>query len=129
MSAPGKLPGSAYEPADARPGVVAATAAALAAFIAVGIAVAFLLRHFEAARPAASSLAPVATFQNGVAQRTSVERTWMDYDPEVAAHLDEYAWVDRRAGTVRVPIERAIDMLCAEHAPRPAAKDGPKANE
>ncbi len=31
--------------------------------------------------------------------------------------LNSYAWVDQKAGTVRVPIDRAIDMLAAKGLP------------
>jgi hypothetical protein len=31
--------------------------------------------------------------------------------------LNSYAWVDKSAGTVRVPIDRAIDMLAAKGLP------------
>jgi hypothetical protein len=38
------------------------------------------------------------------------------------AALHEYAWVDREAGVVRIPIERAIEVLSARGLPaRPAA--------
>jgi hypothetical protein len=33
------------------------------------------------------------------------------------AELHSYAWIDRRAGTVRIPIERAMDMLLARGLP------------
>jgi hypothetical protein len=31
--------------------------------------------------------------------------------------LNSYAWVDKQAGIVRVPIDRAIDMLAAKGLP------------
>ena len=39
------------------------------------------------------------------------------------AVLDQYGWVDRQAGTVRVPIARAIDLLAERGIP---AGKGPK---
>lgn len=33
-----------------------------------------------------------------------------------SALLDGYAWVDREHGTVRIPIERAIELLAERHA-------------
>lgn len=33
--------------------------------------------------------------------------------------LDNYAWVDKSAGVVRIPIGRAIDLLAARAAPVP----------
>jgi len=38
--------------------------------------------------------------------------------------LDEYAWVDKNAGVVRIPIERAIDVLAERGLPHRAAAPG-----
>ena len=32
------------------------------------------------------------------------------------AHLHSYAWVDRKAGAVRIPIERAMELVAKEAA-------------
>jgi len=32
------------------------------------------------------------------------------------SQLNDYAWVDRQAGTVRIPIEQAMDILAARRA-------------
>jgi hypothetical protein len=40
------------------------------------------------------------------------------------AELSEYGWVDRNAGTVRIPIEQAKELLLQRGLPsRPAASD------
>ncbi len=36
------------------------------------------------------------------------------YKQEQNQRLDSYGWVDRKAGTIHVPIERAMDMLVQE---------------
>jgi hypothetical protein len=47
------------------------------------------------------------------------------------AVLDHYAWVDQNAGVVRIPIERAIDVLAEKGLPYreagQAVEPGPKA--
>ena len=46
--------------------------------------------------------------------------------------LEEYAWVDKNAGVVRIPIERAIDVLAARglpHRATPPAGTAPEAHE
>lgn len=44
-----------------------------------------------------------------------------------AAALSAYAWVDRDAGVVRIPIERAIEVLAARGLPaRPVAPKEPR---
>jgi hypothetical protein len=46
------------------------------------------------------------------------------------AELTEYGWVDRNAGTVRIPIEQAKDLLLRRGLPsRPAASEGPAGTE
>lgn len=40
---------------------------------------------------------------------------------EEAARLEKYAWVDRPAGVVRIPIERAIEVLAERGLPSRAA--------
>jgi hypothetical protein len=34
-----------------------------------------------------------------------------------ADNLDHYAWVDKSAGVVRIPVQRAIDLLAAKSRP------------
>lgn len=46
------------------------------------------------------------------------------------AELSEYGWVDRNAGTVRIPIEQAKELLLQRGLPsRPAASEGPTGTE
>ena len=54
-----------------------------------------------------------------------------DLHKEEARYPDHYAWVDRNAGVVRIPVERAIDILAARGLPHreaaPAEAGGGKA--
>jgi hypothetical protein len=43
---------------------------------------------------------------------------------EEAKLLDHYAWVDKNAGTVRVPVSRAIELLAEKGLPHRAAAAG-----
>lgn len=43
---------------------------------------------------------------------------------EEAKLLDHYAWVDKNAGTVRVPVSRAIELLAEKSLPHRAAVPG-----
>ena len=38
--------------------------------------------------------------------------------------LNSYAWIDRSAGTVRIPIDRAIDLLAERAATQDVATSG-----
>jgi hypothetical protein len=45
---------------------------------------------------------------------------------EEAKLLDHYAWIDKNAGTVRIPVSRAIELLAERGLPhRPAPADAP----
>lgn len=41
------------------------------------------------------------------------------------SHLTGYAWVDRDAGVVRIPLQRAMELEAAAHAGRQAAGETP----
>jgi hypothetical protein len=113
------LPRPRYEPRDAEPRVIAATAAVLAAVIATCIAVG-VFAYGSGRRAAQSRSGAAGLFQNGVHQETSVEETWNDM-ARARSNLSGYAWVDRKAGVVRIPIERAIDLVCSGQTSAPEA--------
>ena len=60
------------------------------------------------ARAAAAAAAPA---------ELSVRRPASDLRREEERLLDHYEWVDKNAGIVRMPIERAIDVLAAKGLP------------
>jgi hypothetical protein len=39
------------------------------------------------------------------------------YHREKSAQLTSYAWIDRHQGTVRIPIDRAMDIVAQRRAP------------
>ena len=50
--------------------------------------------------------------------KTPVERKALLTDKLAKEHADaiNYAWVDQKAGTVRLPIDRAIELTVRDHA-------------
>ena len=58
-------------------------------------------------------------------EKTDIEAAWTSVDPNATTAPDGYGWIDRRAGIVRVPIERAIDLVCAEEAGKTAKGHAP----
>jgi hypothetical protein len=97
---------------DARPAVAAVLAGSLAAIVAACVLAGLLVAGRRANRGA--PFAPQESlFQNSPAERTDVERAWESIDAGRAG-VDGYSWADRRAGIVRIPIGRAIDLVCAE---------------
>jgi hypothetical protein len=116
MSGPESLPTPDYETGDAKSWVIAITAASLVAIIGLCISVAALL-HLKVEREDSPHARPGATelFQNGPEAKTSIEMSWAEVDSSVRRHLDGYEWIDRRAGIVRIPIGRAMDLVAEEH--------------
>jgi hypothetical protein len=53
------------------------------------------------------------------------ERKLKDLHDEDAKALTSYAWIDKNKGTVRVPIERAMELTVAELANKKPAPAGP----
>jgi len=108
-----------YEPQDAHPRVLGGLGAALALLVALGLGAAAVF--LRADRPAAEGAPEATAFPAGARYQTSVEASWTAYERDTRAHLDGYGWVDRSAGVVRVPIERAIDLITAPPRTGPAA--------
>lgn len=97
-------------------GVLVATVAF--SLLCIGVATLLLRAREQALHPGARwpdrHLNPPHTVQ-GVRQHL-----FRDYDEAYLLHeaqrraLDHYQWVDRKAGTVTIPIERAYELLLSE---------------
>jgi hypothetical protein len=114
--ATGSRPG--HEDSDASPGVVGLIACSIAALVAAGLLMGW--GFVAAGRGAASRPRVSSPFQDGPQARTGVAQAWADCERDTRLHLAGYGWIDRSAGVVRIPIDRAIDLICAE-APKSAA--------
>jgi hypothetical protein len=112
----------AHEDSDARPRFVALIAGALAALVAAG----FLMGwgFVEAGKGVPSQPRVSSPFQDGPEARTDVNRAWAECERDAHSHLSGYGWVDRPAGIVRIPIDRAIELVCAAEARKSAAPVG-----
>ena len=64
---------------------------------------------------------PEGIFQHGAQETTDIDRSWDTVNGSGGTVPVTYAWIDRRAGIVQIPIERAIDLVCAEQKPEPVA--------
>jgi len=91
------------------------------AFLAVGTFLVFVLvvgifRYFYDTDKTAEALR-----QGVIPPEPRIEVAPYEQLQQLRAHedhvLNSYAWVDKSAGTVRVPIDRAIDMLAAKGLP------------
>jgi hypothetical protein len=102
--------------------VAAAGLAVLVAFLAAVAAMWPLVEHY--ARREAERSAPASPLAAAGPQRPPEPRLQADPTADLAAlraseeaRLHGYAWVDRAAGRVRIPIERAMALLAEDGRP------------
>jgi hypothetical protein len=113
------LPRPDAEAREASPRVVAMLAVLLVFLVALGLAGARLALSLSNPPMKLASHGDDELFQHGAQASTDIERSWQDIDRASSLGADGYAWVDRSAGIVQIPISRAIDLVCAgQHAVR-----------
>lgn len=124
--------GAGHELRDVHAAPVALSALALAALCAAVFVAMFVLFTLYAGREARRTTAPsplAGTYgmkepPEPRLQTSPIEDLKMLRARDDAA-LHHYAWVDREAGVVRIPIERAIELLAQRGLPtRGAAPEG-----
>ena len=114
-----------YEPTDANVRLIGVFLVALVlSCAAAALAVHWMLEAFTGGAPRAGAEARVAPRELPPAPRLESQprqelREWLARE---GALLRGYAWVDREAGVVRIPIERAMEILTQEGLP---ARDEP----
>lgn len=70
-----------------------------------------------------TSSAPASPFEDtrqlplGPQLQVNPREDWLKFHEEQVQSLETYAWENRSAGTVRVPIERAMDLLVQKGLP------------
>lgn len=104
-----------HEVADIKAWFVACIAAGLAGVIAMIAVGAFALLHaFHAERAPGAPLAP-APNRDVVQLQSDPARDLAALRAQKHALLEEYRWLDKGAGTVRIPIEQAMRLI-AKHS-------------
>jgi hypothetical protein len=109
-----------FEPRDVPPRGV--SFAILALFVGVGLSaalVAGLLMLFpqERERPAPTALETAPLAPPDPRLETSPGGDRLALEKAARDRLTGYAWADRRAGRVRIPIDRAVDILAEQGWP------------
>jgi hypothetical protein len=97
-----------------------------------------LFRYFsktEAEPNPASPFAETRQLPSGPQLQVNPREDWLKFHAAQQQALESYAWENRQTGTVRVPIERAMDLLlekgvpvAGEKTPAAAGKTAPKDN-
>ncbi len=113
--------------------------------VAMGLALTFtlvlcwgLFRYFSATEAElipASPFAETRQLPSGPQLQVNPREDWLKFHAAQQQALESYAWEDREAGTVRVPIERAMELLlekgvpvAGENTAGAAGKRAPKGN-
>ena len=116
--------GVRYEREDISPKPVVAAVASLTVFTLVFTGIAWLVFQGLAAREAANSPPRSPLAERYAATQPPEPRLQADPKADLVAlrtaearELSKLAWVDKAAGTVQVPIERAMEMLLAKGLP------------
>jgi len=126
--------GSGHEVSDINPKRVAMVGLALATVIALALLVTYGLFHYfysgeTRTRPLPSPLS--YSREPTPEPRLSVEpgEELKTLRSEEDAMLKSYGWIDRDKGVVRIPIDRAIEILAERGLPVRAAKGAPAADQ
>jgi len=105
-------PAEKHERTDASPRLIGLIAAAVALGLGGSLLAAWCILA-AGSRTGARPLGKTGLFAHGPQERTSLEEEWPKIAEENREHLATYGWIDRSAGIVRIPIERAMDRLAA----------------
>jgi uncharacterized iron-regulated membrane protein len=95
-------------------GLVIFGVALFVSLVVVLVMAARLFRHFAAVQslgPPASPFANMRALPPQPRLQVDPRRDLQRWKDEQKAILNSYGWVERSAGTVRIPIDRAMDLL------------------
>lgn len=107
-----------HEVGDARPMLVVYCALGLffIIFSIMGIA-AWLLQELRPKHSQQPVTQYQLNFRHAPYAETSIARDWVKIDQETKQRLETYHWVDRKAGVVAIPVERAMQIIGTEGLP------------
>ncbi|HEX3730011.1 MAG TPA: hypothetical protein VHV47_09410 [Opitutaceae bacterium] len=115
-------PETTWEKQDASPRGVLALGLSLAAFVVVSLLAGWALAARWGGKSGTSQLGALGAFTAGPGYRTSVQQDWTAVEAAARARLTGYGWVDRRAGIVRIPVERAMELMAASGSEQGGAR-------
>lgn len=116
---------SGYERSDARVGPLALSAVALFALVALAMfGMAKLFRALDRSEPAPRHpMAAERQVPPAPRLQTDPAGERLELEERDRARLETYGWVDREQGVVRIPLERAMDLVAEEGLPVRAEGD------
>jgi hypothetical protein len=125
-------PGVGHELSDLSPRNIALFAGALAVTIALVLLVCHCLFEFAALRQAEKwqPLSPLDSTREPTPEprlRVDAPKDLQEMRAAEDAVLSSYAWIDRKAGIVRIPVDRAVELLAKRGLPARAEGDSQQA--
>ncbi|MFZ0618779.1 MAG: hypothetical protein WBS18_07635 [Candidatus Acidiferrales bacterium] len=119
--------GERFEPTDASPSVLLKWALGLALVVIISFLVAWgafdvISKMLPMGNPA-SPIADNRPLPPGPRLQAEPLKNLDDYCSAEANVLDSYGWVDQSVGTVRIPIDRAMDVLIDRGLPTRSAAE------
>jgi hypothetical protein len=110
-----------HERTDAKAKPVVAFAAGMAGLVVFGLVISLITFRFFVKRqplgPPASPFENVRTLPPEPRLQVNAPQDLERYKAEQTKMLDSYGWVDQKAGIVRIPVERAMDILLQQGFP------------
>jgi len=118
---PNDIRGPGYETSDANPRAILVFLGFLGVALCATLFVVWLVfRHFsvsEVGPPPASSFAEVRQVPSGPQLQVEPRTDLLEMRAKQQQQLESYAWEDRKSGVVRIPIEKAMDLLMQKGLP------------
>jgi hypothetical protein len=112
MTPPDSTSRPRHEETDASPRMVVTLASTIVLLVALCIGAG--IASIGGARSRQKGQPSTESFSLGPLYRTDIETSWAENRMEQEAHLSGYAWMDRSSGKVRIPIDRAMDLVVRE---------------
>ncbi len=115
--------GRGYETSDANVGGVAKFAVGLAVICAIALVLmVVMLNSFRAEKKAAEpALSPLAAQREPLPPEPRLQvqpnEDWLKYQAQEDSLLQSYGWVSREAGVVRLPVDRALELMAQRGLP------------
>jgi hypothetical protein len=124
----------AHEGTDTSVHSVALLAGAFVGMLIFGFIVGYgtykILGSIGTVSPPPALIETTRTLPPGPRLQVNAPRDLSDYLKQQQQTLDTYGWVDQKAGVVRIPIDRAMDLLLEKGLPvRAESAGGPPASQ
>ena len=114
-------PRRGYEDSDVSVGRLLAFAGGLVALVVFGVVISAVVFHFfvrhQPLGPPASPFEDVRPMPPSPRLQTTAPLDLKHYREEQEKILQSYGWVDPPAGVVRIPVDRAVDLLLQKGYP------------